>query len=115
MRPSDVADRVLLTTSGITRLMDRVEQRGLIERRATADDRRCVIVALSEKGAGLVDQFRQSRRDIFSRAIADLSETDRRLVIELLGKVVKALESYETSAVQGQGLNSRVKKQKNSQ
>jgi DNA-binding MarR family transcriptional regulator len=115
MPTGQLASELRISAPAITQLTDRLLRKGLIERRAAADDRRCVIVALSEKGAGLVDQFRESRRDIFSRAIADLSETDRRLVVELLGKVVKALESFETSAVQDQGLNSRVKKQKNSQ
>ena len=114
MPTGQLASELRISALAITQLTDRLIRKGLIERRATADDRRCVIVALSEKGAELIDQFRQSRRDIFSRAIADLSDVDRRLVIEVLGRVVKALESYESSAAEALGVNSRVKKQKNS-
>src|SRR3954463_8769754 len=93
-----LASELRISAPAITQLTDRLIRKGLIERRAAAADRRCVIVALSAKGAQLVDQFRQSRREIFNRAIADLSEADQELVIEVLGKVVKALESYKAGA-----------------
>ena len=104
-----------ISAPAITQLTDRLIRKGLIERRTGTDDRRCVIVALSEKGANLVDQFRQGRRDIFTRAIAGLSEEDQKLVIEVLGRVVKALESYESSAADAQNNSLSVKKQKNGQ
>jgi DNA-binding MarR family transcriptional regulator len=97
-----LAAELRISAPAITQLTDRLIRKGLIERRAMADDRRCVIVALSDRGAHLVDQFRQRRRDIFTRALADLSETDQKQVIEVLGRVVKALESYESGAVIGQ-------------
>lgn len=100
-----LAGELRISAPAITQLTDRLIRKGLIERRATADDRRCVIVALSERGASLVDQFRQRRRDIFSRALADLSETDQKQVIEVLGRVVKALESYESDAFSRQKSN----------
>ena len=54
MRPGEVADRVLLTKSGITRLMDRVEERGLIERRACLTDRRGQLIVLTPAGRVLL-------------------------------------------------------------
>jgi len=95
MPTGQLASKLRISAPAITQLTDRLIRKGLIERRTTADDRRCVIVALSERGAHLVDQFRQRRRDIFNHALADLSETDRKQVIEVLGRVVKVLESYE--------------------
>ena len=115
MPTGQLASELRISAPAITQLTDRLIRKGLIERRATADDRRCVIVALSAEGANLIDQFRRSRREIFNRAIADLSEADRALVIEVLGRVVKALENYEASATEAQNGSLRVKKQKNSQ
>jgi len=97
-----LAAELRISAPAITQLTDRLIRKGLIERRAMADDRRCVIVAISDRGAHLMDQFRQRRRDIFTRALADLSEPDQKQVIEVLGRVVKALESYESGAVIGQ-------------
>lgn len=54
VRPSELAERVLLTKSGVTRLADRLEGRGLIERRACLSDRRGQYVALTPLGRRLL-------------------------------------------------------------
>ena len=113
MTTGQLAAELRISAPAITQLTDRLIRKGLIERRAGTDDRRCVIVALSEKGAHLVDQFRARRREIFSRALADLGEQDRRQVIEVLGRVVKALESYEQGAPDRRNINLVGKKQDN--
>ena len=50
LRLSDLAGRVLITKSGITRLVDRLAADGLIERRPCADDRRVQYALLTEAG-----------------------------------------------------------------
>jgi DNA-binding MarR family transcriptional regulator len=107
-----LATELRTSAPAITQLTDRLFRKGLIVRRAAEGDRRCVIVALSEKGAHLVDQFRKRRRDIFSRALADLSGAERRQVLEGLRKVVKALERYEASEAVKLSNNSAAKREK---
>jgi DNA-binding MarR family transcriptional regulator len=85
-----------ISAPAITQLTDRLIRKGLIERQAAEHDRRTVLIALSGKGRRLVDQFRQRRRDIFSRALAQLAEAERAEVIAALEKVVAALEQYES-------------------
>lgn len=60
LRASEVADRSLLTPAGITRLVDRLSQRGLLERRACPTDARGVFVEITDAGRGL---FRSAGRD----------------------------------------------------
>jgi len=50
LRPTELAERVLLTKSGLTRLLDRLVERGLIERRACASDRRGQLIVLTAEG-----------------------------------------------------------------
>lgn len=50
MRMCELADAVLLSRSGLTRLADRLEAEGLIERQACSKDRRSTHVALTPKG-----------------------------------------------------------------
>lgn len=50
LRPSDLADVLPITPSGVTRLIDRLERDGVVERRACAADGRGTIVALTEHG-----------------------------------------------------------------
>jgi DNA-binding MarR family transcriptional regulator len=50
LRRVDLAERVLLTASGITRLLEGLENAGLVERAACATDRRVVYAKLTEAG-----------------------------------------------------------------
>jgi DNA-binding MarR family transcriptional regulator len=48
-----LCDDVLLTQAGISRLVDRLEGRGLVERRPDPDDARATRILLTEKGAAV--------------------------------------------------------------
>jgi len=50
LRMSDLADRVLLSRSGLTRLVDRLEAEGLVERHAVGDDGRGTWAVLTDAG-----------------------------------------------------------------
>ena len=112
LQTGQLAGEMRSSAPAVTQLTDRLIRKGLIERHAAADDRRCVIVALSEDGRRLVDRFRERRRDIFDEALAELTETERRQAFEVLEKVVKALENYDSGASLGHAHNSTGKKQK---
>ncbi|MEV0387684.1 MarR family transcriptional regulator [Nonomuraea sp. NPDC050643] len=51
LRMNDLADRVLLSRSGLTRLIDRLQRDGLVAREACADDARGLFAVLTEPGA----------------------------------------------------------------
>jgi DNA-binding MarR family transcriptional regulator len=50
LRPTELAERVLITKSGLTRLLDRLVERGYIERHACASDRRGQLIVLTADG-----------------------------------------------------------------
>ena len=50
LRPTDLAERVLITKSGLTRLLDRLVERGYIDRRPCPSDRRGHLVVLTAAG-----------------------------------------------------------------
>jgi len=50
VRPTELAERVLITKSGLTRLLDRLLERGYIERRVCASDRRGQLIVLTAEG-----------------------------------------------------------------
>lgn len=58
-RPTDIAEFTGLTSGGVTKLVSRLEDAGLVTRRygAFSDDRRGVAVSLSTKGEVLVRDF----------------------------------------------------------
>jgi len=50
MRRVDLADRLILTASGITRLLDGLEQAGYVDRDSCASDRRVTYAVLTDAG-----------------------------------------------------------------
>jgi DNA-binding MarR family transcriptional regulator len=59
MRRVDLAEQVLLTASGVTRLLDGLEQSGFVERASCSSDRRVVYAVLTEAG---LDKLRAASR-----------------------------------------------------
>lgn len=57
-RVRDVAGIVLLTSGGVTRLVNRLEQRGLVARVACPDDKRGTSIAITDTGR---DTYQQAR------------------------------------------------------
>lgn len=57
-RMSDLADAVWLSRSGITRLIDRLERDGLVERRACPSDARGSFAAITPAGVARLDEAR---------------------------------------------------------
>jgi DNA-binding MarR family transcriptional regulator len=50
LRMTDLAERVMLSPSGLTRLVDRLVARGLVQRRADPEDARAILATLTEEG-----------------------------------------------------------------
>jgi DNA-binding MarR family transcriptional regulator len=62
-RMAELADGVLLSRSGMTRLVDRLEREGLIERDPCTDDGRGTFAVLTDKGEALLDEARPTHLD----------------------------------------------------
>jgi MarR family 2-MHQ and catechol resistance regulon transcriptional repressor len=80
MRMTDLATQTLLTTSGITRVVDRLERDGLVERRACPTDRRGAFAAITPEGLNRLDQalpayLELAEKWLTSRLSADDLET----------------------------------------
>lgn len=60
MRRVDVAEQVLLTASGITRLLDGLERSGFVERGSCSNDRRVVYAVLTDAGLAKVREASKS-------------------------------------------------------
>lgn len=60
MRRVDLAEQVLLTASGITRLLDGLERSGFVERASCSTDRRVVYAVLTDDGLEKVRSARET-------------------------------------------------------
>lgn len=67
LRMGELVEYVTLSPSGLTRLIDRIEAAGLVERHLCSSDRRSFEVALTDKGR----EARMKSWPLYARAIAD--------------------------------------------
>ncbi len=86
----DLVRQTMVTTGAITNRVDRLEQRGLVER-TTTDDRRKVIVRLTQKGLELVDQVAGPHLDTEREILAPLSPRQQRDLVQMLRTTLLAL------------------------
>jgi DNA-binding MarR family transcriptional regulator len=93
LRPTELAERVLLTKSGMTRLVDRLAERGLIERRACPTDRRGQLVALTRKGRYLLARAAPGILRSLAAALGPLSAAD----LTALRRISERIEEAATA------------------
>jgi DNA-binding MarR family transcriptional regulator len=88
LRMSDLAERVLLSPSGITRLVDRLTARGLVERKTDPSDARVALASLTIEGSrSLRRAARTHLRGIREHFTSRMTETQLRGVAAGLEEV----------------------------
>ena len=91
---NEIGKKVLLTSGSITVAVDRLESKGLVERRASGTDRRARIVHLTKDGRTLITRvYADHASDMERLAAASLNRTERETLIRLLKKI-----GYEAAA-----------------
>jgi DNA-binding MarR family transcriptional regulator len=88
---TDLASALRAPLSTVTRIVDRLEKQDFVERSRSDEDRRIVVVKQREKGKMLHDSFRQCQLDMAERMLEPLSKGEREILLELMGKLVRAL------------------------
>lgn len=95
---NEIGKKVLLTSGSITVAVDRLEKKGLVERRAHGTDRRARIVHLTKAGRKLIIRvYADHAADMERLAAASLTRAERKTLIELLKKI-----GYEAAAASEQ-------------
>ena len=95
LRMSELAERVLMSPSGTTRLVDRLTSRGLVERQQYAADGRVAMAHLTEAGAQHLRRAAQTHlRGIREHFTGRLSETQLHDVANGLETITGAHEPH---------------------
>ena len=77
LRMNELAERILYSKSGFTRVVDRLEEAGLVRRVRPENDRRSILVVLTDQGRATLERARLHHRDGIARHFSDhLSDTD---------------------------------------
>jgi DNA-binding MarR family transcriptional regulator len=81
LSPTRLGRGLMLSSAGVTSRIDRLERRGFVRRLADPDDRRGVIIELTDQG-----------RDVVDEAVAAIAVSDRQLMDRLDPAEVEQLE-----------------------
>jgi DNA-binding MarR family transcriptional regulator len=87
LRATDFTGALMLTSSGTTKRLDRLERAGLIARSPDPGDRRGTLITLTPAGRDLVDAATEAHLANERRLLSALSEAEQRRLADLLRKL----------------------------
>jgi DNA-binding MarR family transcriptional regulator len=92
LSPTRLFKGLMLSSAGITSRLDRLEQRGYVKRRRDPDDRRGVLVELTEAGRRVLDQAVSANSGQEKELVANLTRQEQKVLAGLLKKLLAGLE-----------------------
>ena len=81
---NDIRDRLITRMPDVTRLLDRMEEAGLVVRDRGTEDRRLVHTRLTRQGRALVDKLDDEVADEHERQLGHMSADQLQVLIQLL-------------------------------
>jgi DNA-binding MarR family transcriptional regulator len=93
LTPGVLSRSTMVTTGGMTKLLDRLEAHRLIRREPDPRDRRGKLIALTDDGRALVDRAVEAHLRNEERLLADLTAAKREELAALLRELLIALDA----------------------
>ena len=99
LRMSELAEQVVLSRSGVSRLVDRLEANGLVARAACKEDARVAWATLTDSGlARLRDASPVHLRGVETHFLAQIADDDREALVRALEAIVRGLNAQGRGA-----------------
>jgi DNA-binding MarR family transcriptional regulator len=92
LTPTRLFKGLMLSSAGMTKRLDALEQRGLVRRLPDPEDRRGVHLELTPEGRRLIDRAVAANTAAEARLVEGLGSRERKLLASLLGKLLAAVE-----------------------
>jgi len=98
-RMVDLANNLWVSKAGVTKVIDRLEERGLVTRSPSPEDRRATVISLTEVGRRTLGESRRRLRAMVREGFADaLSEPDLADLSRILEKLLKSQPEWPVLA-----------------
>ena len=99
---NELAERILYSKSGFTRVVDRMEEAGLVRRVRPEHDRRSILVLLTEEGTRTMERARLHHRDGIDRHFSrHLTDAEVRALTKALEKVSRHARPLRPGRISG--------------
>ncbi|KNE18990.1 MarR family winged helix-turn-helix transcriptional regulator [Virgibacillus pantothenticus] len=87
----EISNSVLIKTGSITYVIDRLEEKGMLQREHCQKDRRVVYIDITDEGKNLMDEIFPKHQKVIEELFMDISDEQKQTVIDMLKKVGKRL------------------------
>jgi DNA-binding MarR family transcriptional regulator len=96
LSPSRLAEQVVRTTGAVTKILDRLERRGLLERVPDPTDRRALLVGLTDEGLEQSDKASAAYIVVRARVLEGLAAEEIATITAGVGRLAELLEHHQT-------------------
>ena len=93
LTPTQLYSRLLVTSGGMTGRIDRLERRGLVCRWPDPEDRRSILVGVTESGLELIEEAAHTHFRIMEHLAEGLTSGERECLAGLVRKLLLDIES----------------------
>ncbi|HEX6660999.1 MAG TPA: MarR family transcriptional regulator, partial [Sphingomicrobium sp.] len=97
LRPTELFRALMVSSGGMTDRLRRLEERGLVRRIPSQEDRRSMLVELTAKGRRLIEKAWREDMDVENAIVAQLGERDREQLARLLAELAQIMERESES------------------
>lgn len=88
LTPTQLTERLIFSSGGMTKLLKSLEAKELIKRIMSNQDKRSVLVEITEKGKNLCHEIIPDLLEIDNKIFSNLDKTEKELLEKILKKVV---------------------------
>jgi MarR family 2-MHQ and catechol resistance regulon transcriptional repressor len=81
-----------MSSGNITYVVDKLEQKNLVKRKASQEDRRLIYAEITDEGNRLIEEVFPKHADVIQEAVGGLSEEEKKIASQLLKKLGKYAE-----------------------
>ncbi|MFD2759945.1 MarR family winged helix-turn-helix transcriptional regulator [Lentibacillus juripiscarius] len=89
MTVKQISEAVLIGTGSMTYVIDKLETKGLLERRPCPDDRRVIHIHITDKGTQLMDEIFPRHQQAIENLFHDITPKEKKTIIDVLKRVGK--------------------------
>jgi DNA-binding MarR family transcriptional regulator len=93
--PSQIAKKIMVESSTVTGIIDRLEQKGLVARTRVSQDRRVITVELTEAGRRLAENAPPPIQHKIVKGLRKLEEADRAQIIDALSRLTEMIDAED--------------------
>ncbi len=93
LTPSQIGERTLTSSGTMTGTLDALEYNGWVQRIPNPDDRRSVLIEITDEGKAIADRFLPGIRRLEKALLAELTSAERSTLLKLLAKALGSAAS----------------------